>query len=391
LGLAEIFNVALQQRPRCATCDAYRMSGEERGGEADPGAELVARELGLATPNLDCLESRLSADYHVDDWGLRVFGGVADEVARAVASDLVVSSVLGAKVALRDVALRQRQHADLVGPNGRTMPRPGVLDDYMVLVESEACITDCLRAIGTALDCIVAVSVLLIGVPKEVQRAEGSWLLASLDAKAQIPTDQRAAWNIVVRDVSAEGDRPAKGWLAWALETRNAVIHRAPLLHVWLNRPGRRPGGRQLFVRTAEQPAHLMRMEPHMRREPWLPDMHALSEAGLAAADLWLPEPTQNTLGHLKNGAVRVLECVANDLLELWGTSMPAFSWPVDAWKLERRDHSRRVQLAAQFEGFEQNYPTPPPSTMHAHPHTSARAVLSDGVRARQASQPGST
>ena len=196
---------------------------------------------------------------------------------------------------------------------------------------------------------------------------------------------------IVVRDVSAEGDRPAKGWLAWALETRNAVIHRAPLLHVWLNRPGRRPGGRQLFVRTAEQPAHLMRMEPHMRREPWLPDMHALSEAGLAAADLWLPEPTQNTLGHLKNGAVRVLECVANDLLELWGTSMPAFSWPVDAWKLERRDHSRRVQLAAQFEGFEQNYPTPPPSTMHAHPHTSARAVLSDGVRARQASQPGST
>jgi hypothetical protein len=84
-------------------------------------------------------------------------------------------------MAVRDLALRERRHAELMGPNGRTMPRPEQLDDYMEMFEIDTCVADCLRAVGTALGCITAAAVLIAGAPLKVQRAEGSWLLKRPD------------------------------------------------------------------------------------------------------------------------------------------------------------------------------------------------------------------
>ena len=329
-------------------------------------------------PELDALRARVIENYLPDAWGLTRFAGIADVTDRAVASDLVVSSLEGARTAVIAVGLRERQHAELLGPNGRTMPGPETnLDEYLELFELDACVTDCVRAVGSAMDCMVAASVLLTGAPLKVQRAEGSWFLRRPDQdRPSIPAAQEDAWDAVATGAAREGDSPSRGWLAWSLEMRNAVVHRGRLLRTWLNRPAPGAGVPQLLVRTDTDVAYLMRMEPHLRRSPWLPDMHALTTQDRPATDLWLPEPTQRTLKHMRNGTVRVVERAAQALNAIWDSGMPDFVWPADRWDLARRDDGWRVALAAEFAGFEPDYPAPPPAQLRLHRDSAVRAVL---------------
>jgi hypothetical protein len=284
-------------------------------GSADHHTAMLAKRLGVATPLLSALSKRVISEYEPNTWGLHRFAAIADEVDRAVASDLVVSSLAGASTAVTAMGLRQRRHSALIGPNGRTMPGPDAsIQEHEDLIEIDACVTDCLRAVGSVLDCLAATAALLTGTPLKVQRAEGSWFLGRPDEKRRpvATAAQEIAWDAVAGGVRHEGDIPATGWLAWALESRNAVVHRGQLLRMWLNRPARRPGVPQLLVRTETNPAYLMRMEPHMRRTPWLPDMHALTSDGTAAS-LSLPEPTTRTLEALRDGTVRLVERAAQE------------------------------------------------------------------------------
>ena len=96
--------------------------------------------------------------------------------------------------------------------------------------------------------------------------------------------------------VTEHADNPQPGWLAWALETRNQAVHRGQLLRVLLNRPSqRRPGDPQFLVPTRTPVQYLMRVQQHIRRRPWLPDMHALV-SGRDVDELWLTDPAQVTL-----------------------------------------------------------------------------------------------
>jgi|GEM_PF-2906286 len=342
-------------------------------------ASAIADQLGVATPNLVALSKRVIEDYDPNVWGLRRLRGIDDVTERAVASDLVVSSLAGVTTAVIDVGLRQHQHAKLLGPNGRTMPGPTTtIGDHLEGVEMDACVTDCVRAIGSVLDCLAATTALLTGAPLKVQRAEGTWFLRRPDQKKRPVANeaQEIAWDAVADGVREEGNTPAPGWLAWALETRNAVVHRGQLLRTWLNRPSRRAGVSRLLVRTETDPAYLMRMEPHMRRTPWLPDMHALTSTGGAAASMWLPEPTQRTLEYLREGTVRIAERVARELTTTWEAGPDGFIWPTETWDLGRREDGWRIELAAQFAGFELDYPTPPPAQLRLHPESAVRAKL---------------
>jgi hypothetical protein len=329
-------------------------------------------------PQLDALRARVIDSYLPNAWGLTRFAGIEDVTDRAVASDLVVSSLEGARTAVIAVGLRERQHAELLGPNGRTMPGPETgLKEHLELLELDACVTDCFRAVGSAMDCMVAAAVLLTGAPLRVQRAEGSWFLRrpDQDYRPSIPVVQEDAWDDVATGAAREGDSPKRGWLAWSLEMRNSVVHRGRLLRTWLNRPRRGPGV-PLLVRTDTDPVYLMRMEPHLRRSPWLPDMHALTTQDRPATDLWLPEPAQRTLEHVRNGTVRVVERAARALTAIWDGGMPDFVWPADEWDLARRDDGWRVAVAAEFAGFELDYPAPPPAHLRLHRDSAVRALL---------------
>lgn len=233
------------------------------------------------------------------------------------------------------------------------------------------------------MDCIAGLCVLIIGIPLSVQRAEGSWLLRRPDGPAA-PDSQEQAWAVVVETVSQDANAPQAGWLAWALENRNAVIHRGQLLRIWLNRLSpRRPGDEQLLVTSSMPARYLMRMEQHLRRRPWLPDMHALTSGG-DIHDLWLAEPAQLTLVHLRRLVTALASRVGASLCDIWDLAMENFEWPSTAWQLERRDAGWRIDSADQFGGFEPDYPVPPPSEIRMHADSAKRPALAEKLRARQ-------
>ena len=308
------------------------------------------------------LERCILDNYDPDAWGLGIFGSIDEVAERAVASDLLVSLCEGARGALVDVAMASAGFSELLGPNGRTMPGPTTtLDDHIAIVRMESLTVEAFRAVGSALDCLAGICTLLVGLARPVQRAEGGWLM--LTRASELPSAQAALWTAVVDVVADEGNRPEPGWLTWALETRNAVVHRGHLLRMWLNRPPEvSPGSRRFIVHTNTPARYLMRMEPHLRRRPWQPDIHSLSSEG-DIQELWLAEPTQKTLEYLASRSVVVADRVAAVLAAAWDANeLASYQWPVTAWHLEPRRTEGRIEAAEQFRGFDPSYPTPAPS-----------------------------
>jgi hypothetical protein len=342
---------------------------------------LVASHYGLDLAALNGLERRIVDDYDPARWGIGRYASIDDVVDRAVASDLLISLCEGAKSALLHLVLASNRYDELLGPNGRTMPGPQTtLRDRIETAQMEAACTECFRALGSALDCLAGLSVLIAGIPLRVQRAEGSWLLRR-PVGPPAPDSQETAWRSIATATAEEADIPEPGWLAWALETRNAVVHRGHLLRTWLTRPSEhRPGGPSFVVRTATPRQYLIRMEEHLRRRPWLPDMHALIRGG-DIHDLWIAEPAQLTLRHLQRRVTELMSRVSACLLEIWESSMSGFEWPSAAWQLKSRDSGWRTELAEAFDGFDPDYPVPAPAELRMHADSAKRPALAERLR----------
>lgn len=341
----------------------------------------VATHYRLDLAALDQLERRVVDDYEPEQWGISRFRAIEDVEERAVASDLLISLCEGAKTALLDLAIASQRYTDLLGPNGRTMPGPETrLAERVELAQMDGASTECFRALGSTLDCLAGLSVLIIGMPLSVQRAEGSWLLRRPNGRPA-PHPQEERWNSIVAAVSEQADIFQPGWLAWALEARNAVVHRGQLLRVWLNRPSqRRPGNPQFLVRTRTPAQYLIRVEQHLRRRPWLPDMHALV-GGRDINELWLTEPAQVTLDDLRRRVSELAAAVASSLADTWDTAMATFEWPVESWQLDPRGSGWRIELAERFAGFEPSYPVPPPDQIRMHGDSAKRPALAQRLR----------
>lgn len=341
----------------------------------------VAQMVDVELTALPALIELALASYTVEGWGLTQFSTIGDVEQRALASDLLLSALEGVRGHLIDLGLRERQFRRLLGPNGRTMPGADTPTEQLLeLVELDACATDCMRAVGSTLDCLAAAAILLMGAPLSVSRAHGSALLRQGPKKvAADPWPEE--WNQLVTTVRQLGNEPVAGWLAWSLETRNAVVHRGRLLRTWVNRPRRGPRVPVVTRRPIEQ---VVRMEPHLRRRPWQPDMAALrTEPG--PQDLWITEPSDRTLHHLKRALVRLVETVA---CELTCRLQPGVTLgdASEHWQLLDNGPAWRLAEADEFCGFEPGYPQPSIDQAHFHPHTAKRAYLASQLRERQSS-----
>lgn len=103
----------------------------------------IDRRLGTETPALNALAQALRGSYTAEGWGLSQFAAIEDPEQRALASDLLVSVVEGVEVNLREMALCEVDLAELIGPNGRTMPGPETtIEELIDLKRSHQAITD---------------------------------------------------------------------------------------------------------------------------------------------------------------------------------------------------------------------------------------------------------
>lgn len=344
--------------------------------------DAIDERLGTATPALRQLEDALYDDYSSDGWGLRRFAALQDEEQRAVASDLVISAVEGVQVNLREMALCDLDLQDLIGPNGRCMPGPDTtIDELLDAKRLHRAITDFARAFGSTLDCLAATTIGVLGLPSSIQQASGGNLITLPEFRDAVPRHQDAYRKRVESVLNEHRAAEPAGWLEWTLELRNAVVHRGHLTQVYL--PRRRRQGPQIAVATSTPPQYLVRMEPHLRAQPWLPDMLSLSTPGPAEAAIWLAEPAHHTTANLKARLIALIEGLASELAATVQTDASGWNFPASNWALTRTSRRARTTAAAQFHGFDRSYPVPPTSQIRAHPRSAGRLELAKQLRAR--------
>jgi hypothetical protein len=341
---------------------------------------------GSQTPHLERLANRLADDLSVESWGYAQLLDLSDERQRAVVSDQILTTTDAVSTNLREAGAHASAFNALVGPNGRAMPDPGRPHEVEDMQALDREMVGFFRASGSLLDCLAGATIGVLRLPLSIQRADAGALRRIADLAAGAEGDAATVWsraNDVIRAVLAES---GPGWFEWTLEMRNAVVHRARQLRVWLPRATRQPGQAQVIVRT-EQPAHrLIRYEPHFRRQPWMPDLMALSARG-EASDNWLAEPATTTVRGVLACLEAMVEAMAELLLDVWGQTASGdvqLSAPSAEWPPHHGSPERRVAAASEFVGFEIVTAEVPLTAIVMNPRDAKRAQIAERLRTGQ-------
>lgn len=306
-------------------------------------------------------------------------------VQRALISDQILITSRAIGVNLREAGDHEAKVAALVGPNGRAMPDPGRPDEFQQLYDLDRELVGFFRAAGSLLDCLAAVTIGVLRLPRSIQRADAGDLgrLAALAEQAQEPV--ASVWSRASAVVEAARAGGPDGWLEWTVEMRNAVIHRARQLQSWLPQANGRPGQPQFVVPTTVPMRRLIRYRPHLRRTPWQTDLLALASAP-GADDTWLAEPATVTLAGALTGLRGLVEAFADVLLDVWracadGTLV--LSAPAEVWATEPTSPRWRVEAAAGFLGFAPDTPTVPLDSIVMHGSDARRVQIAERLRQR--------
>lgn len=339
---------------------------------------LIDTELTL----VDEFALRLAGELLVDAYGFEQLADLEDRRQRAIVSDTLLASVDGLQTNLREASEHAGLLSRLLGPNGRTMPDPGRPAEQEETNDIDRELVGFFRAAGSTLDCLAAVAIIVTRIPTSVSRASGE-ALAGLQERAQrAEGDRRACWEQVSAAFEDGRGGNAPGWFEWTTEMRNAVVHRARQLRIWLPFPSRpRQPEEQLLVPTATPMHRLLRYELHLRRSPWLADLDALSSAE-EASENWLAEPATETLKSILERMATLAEAVVGSLAEVWeqaGSGEVVLPAPADAWALAAV--TGRARAAAEFIGFDPAYVVPPLTGIVASPREAKRAAIAEALR----------
>lgn len=314
-------------------------------------AKLAA--LGLEMPATDGLAVRLRDDFRSEHYGYEYFASATDPVIRAVASARLRAAVSGIGRNLLEARLHEHGIHDAVGPNGvgwrggTTTIREEIQRDHL-----ELHLVGFLRAVGSVFDCAAAVLVGVARIPVSIVRADINNLLC-LDTSRLLrrvpdaPATQLESWEAaadVVRTGAASGP---EDWLTWALEMRNAYVHRGRASLRFHNRHSRLAA--PIFVETSDPPQALVRYDPYLIRRPWLNDMQNLLHHPFR--DQLLPEPAQNTVTACRRQLVGWCETVSRWVLETWSDRDLQMSLRVHAESWE--EHA----TVSSFSGFSDGSP----------------------------------
>ena len=304
-----------------------------------PGEERAAalrRALGLRTPAVDAFLAALESQLSADAWGYAQLADIKDFEQRARVSDQLLSAAAGLRDALVDVRISVREFDERTGPNG--LPYADGTDSLNDTLGSELllrALASFFRSVGPALDCLTACAIVVGRLPVSIQLADIS-VLVKFDATAEhkkvfpvgVPDDQRALWRTLAICHAEASTAGPRDWLAWALETRNALTHRGRVTSIYMPRPF--SGQLQLDPRLGP---HRFRYDLHLRRRPWLPEIESM----LAAArypDTWIGEPAQQTISGIADALVVYCEALMDWCRREWMVEGRELKTPMARWVL---------------------------------------------------------
>jgi hypothetical protein len=328
--------------------------------------------------SLEALDAALTEAFDPDEFGFPWYESIEDVEVRGVRSNQLIGLRDAAAAHLQALQFAAEELRNLVGPNGRTMPAKTnpqeVRDHERIKIE----ITDCLRAAGSLLDVLGGLSVLFLGMPVDPARATGAHLIDLEPAPSDPYADQAAAIEAAREAVNEEAAQPT-GWLDWTLESRNALVHRAASMTVWLPVPSGLPK-HWLAVVTGSEPHRVVRQFPHMRRLPDLSDAETVL-IGKKYDELWLAEPAQETLQALAERCEALTARVAKLFLDELD-NLEQFRWPEASWRLP--DRRPRAIRADAFTGFRERSGFPEVSEIRMSPRDANRLMTMENLRKRR-------
>lgn len=300
--------------------------------------DALHRALALSTPELSAFRAHLHASISSANWGFVQLAHLDDVEQRALVSDQLLSAVDGLVDALVDAAISARDVDAHTGPTG--LPYPDAADSLNDMLRYERLrrsVAGFFDAVGTALDCLAAMLIVVTRAPLSVQRADFAQLSGLDPTKTHasafatsVPGDQRDLWRQLVNELAVSFDVGPSDWLAWSLEMRNALTHRGRVTNVYL--PRKISG--QIVVPPTSAPQKLYRYDLHLRSRPWLPGIEGM----LAGKDLpasWLDEPAGRTISGLRDELVKYTERLARWGHDRWTDALQEqLVPPVHRWVL---------------------------------------------------------
>jgi hypothetical protein len=342
----------------------------------------VLRDRGITVEHLQPLVDELHGAFTADDIGFAALGRIPDPVLRAVVSDQICQSVYAISENLLEAQLHQEQLTGIVGDRGLRMPKGDGEATVVRGAEMDMAITGCVRAIGSALDCLAATAIGVLRIPESITKASFSTLASRFPtskAAENANHKQARAWSDWSRLVKSHESYLPTGWFDWEQDMRNLNIHRGRQVHTLLQRL-RDPEQPQVIVPT-DDPIEITkstaRFDLHLRNRPRLPDMQDFITAP-KKHDLWITEPATTTLSGILRAVNALTEEASQFLLswwrhaEKWGAFFPP---PIEKWKLEPEPPQFMGVL-----GISRQYPV---AFGVGNPHLVERLKLAESLRSK--------
>jgi hypothetical protein len=221
-----------------------------------------------------------------------------------------------------------RQIAGVVQANG-TLEQPShdcPRDDLSQLM-AQMHTAGVLRAVGSAMDCLGAVAVGVVGIPRDIKAASLSRVFAFADQLSPSTAGETVQADALVQLGHARDEAGPSGWLTWAVALRNMYVHRARRISKSLLR--------ETVVLVGPDGRPLPRVEAleMLPREPGLSEMEVLATGDPLSV---LTERSETTLSGVIGSARTFANDAAQILKQLWDLRReqpPLLAQPREQWR----------------------------------------------------------
>ena len=238
------------------------------------------------------------------------------------------------------------------------------------------------RGVGSTMDTLAAVAAGVGAFEEDILKVQFRSFVANLRSQV-LPATAGGQLQERIRDAIGDAVTSAgpDGWLNWALDYRNMLVHRGRRRWIWALEADAQP----IVLDSRSVPIPRTRVVLHLARDPRNSDLQAHFGGGVEPDRLWnlLEEDGIKTLRETLEGVTFVVKSTCKVLVGVWRDrraapdklAQPRAQWP----KVSVRPD--------QFTGFEPGTVPVDPQAMQSSPvevqRLCAAAILNDAQRSR--------
>ena len=320
--------------------------------EGAPTPEPFADAIGVAIPSMRELHNEVFSDLDDKRHGIGWWAPHPGTSRRILISDQLLMCIASIETNLVEAGLhlmefrdfeeqqdriiaRAIQHDRQGRPSIKMPPRERATDDLPDRMAALH-VAGFFRAVGSALDCLGATIVGVLALPTSILKADLDRAISTLE-KVKAPRTEgekvQAAFRAELEKLVAAAGPP--GWLPWATDYRNMLVHRGRRLEVSsLTRRG------ALLYTADETPVMLARSVRQLAQDPGLSEVEVL----VPVASLVLTEDAAATLEGVMASTLALSDKTAASLVHIWKRrrAEPALlTQPKEQWRDGRASASR--------------------------------------------------